>query len=183
MFQGRTADDTVWTLVERRARLAGDEPRLTFVPGGTGGVPPTTAAGAAKERDRPDEVTGWAAIAARAEAVAARLAGLGVRPGDRVGLFGLNSLDYIVALAGVARLGAVCVPLNALLTAPEIAWQLADAGAVALVGEADAAARLDEACAGAGFGGPRLALRGEAPGWPALPSPWSPSSSSDGRGD
>jgi len=165
MFQGRTADDTVWTLVERRARLSGDEPRLTFVPGGTGGVPPTTAAGAAKERDRPDEVTGWAAIAARAEAVAARLAGLGVRPGDRVGLFGLNSLDYIVALAGVARLGAVCVPLNALLTAPEIAWQLGDAGAVALIGEADAAGRLDEAAGPAGLTGPRLAFRGDAAGW------------------
>ena len=168
MFSGRSADDTVWTLVERRARLAGAAPLLTFVARGTGGVSPTMAGGAAKEDDRPDEVTGWATVASRAEALAARLAGLGVAPGERVALFGLNSLDYVVALAGVARLGAVVVPLNALLTAPEIAWQLGDAGAVALIGEADAAARLDEAAGLAGFSGPRLAFRGDAPGWPAL---------------
>ena len=151
MFSGRSADDTVWTLVERRARLAGDAPLLTFV-----------------DSDRPDEVAGWAGVAGRAEGVAARLAGLGVGPGERVALFGLNSLDYVVALAGVARLGAVVVPLNALLTAPEIAWQLGDAGAVALIGEADAAARLDEAAGLARFSGPRLAFRGDVPGWPAL---------------
>jgi crotonobetaine/carnitine-CoA ligase len=64
----------------------------------------------------------------------------------------------------------VSVPLNALLTAPEIAWQLTDAGAVALIGEVEAAERLDKAAALAGFVGPRLALTGEAPGWPALDS-------------
>jgi crotonobetaine/carnitine-CoA ligase len=148
VFSGRTADDTVWTLLERRACLAGDQPLLTFV-GGEG----------------PDEVTSWAAVARRAVALAGRLAGLGVRPGERVALFGANSVDYVVALAGAARLGAVCVPLNALLTAPEIAWQLADAGAVALLGEAGAAPRLEEAAARAGFTGPRVALRGVASGW------------------
>jgi len=96
VFQGRTADDTVWTLVERRARLAGDAPLITVVDG-----------------DRPDEMASWADVATRAAALAGQLAGLGVRPGERVALFGLNSLDYVVALAGVARLGAVCVPLNA----------------------------------------------------------------------
>jgi crotonobetaine/carnitine-CoA ligase len=151
VFSGRTADDTVWTLVERRARLAGEERLVTFVDG-----------------DGPDETTTWAAVADRAVALAGRLAGLGVRAGERVALFGANSLDYVVALFGVARLGAVCVPLNALLTAPEIAWQLADAGAVALLGEAGAAARLDEAAARSGFSGPRVAFRGEAPGWLAV---------------
>jgi len=151
VFSGRTADDTVWTLVERRARLAGEAPLVTFV-GGEGD----------------DQAASWAELARRAEAAAARLAGLGVRPGERVALFGLNSVDYLVALFGVARLGAVAVPLNALLTPPEIAWQLTDAGAVALVGEAGAAGRLDEAAALAGFTGPRLGLLWAAPGWPAL---------------
>jgi crotonobetaine/carnitine-CoA ligase len=148
VFRGRTADDTVWTLFERRARLAGDEPLVAFVPA-----------------DAPDETTGWAAVVGRALALAGRLAALGVRPGQRVALFGLNSVDYVVALAGVARLGAVCVPLNALLTAPEIAWQLGDAGAAALIGEAGGAPRLDEAASLAGFSGPRLAFRGNAAGW------------------
>jgi crotonobetaine/carnitine-CoA ligase len=153
VFDGRTVNDTFWSLVERRARLAGDEPLVTFV-----------------EPDRPDETTSWAAVAARAERVAARLGGLGIKPGDRVALFGLNSVDYVVAMAGVARAGAICVPLNALLTPPEIAWQLTDAGAAALLGEADAAARLDEAAAQAGFSGARLAFRGTAPGWARLES-------------
>ena len=151
MFSGRRADDTVWTLFERRAHLSGDGPRVTFVPG-----------------DRPDEVAGWATVAARAVALAGRLAALGVRPGERVALFGLNSVDYVVAMAGVARLGAVCVPLNALLTAPEIGWQLDDAGVAALIGEAGAAGRLDEAATRAGFSGPRLAFGGAVPGWLAL---------------
>ena len=157
MFSGRTADDTVWTLFERRARLAGDRPLVTLTDG-----------------DGREEVSSWAAVARRAVALAARLAALGVRPGERVALFGLNSLEYVVALAGVARLGAVCVPLNALLTAPEIAWQLADAGAVALIGEAGAAGRLDEAAALAGFSGSRLAFRGDADGWLPLEVPGGP---------
>ena len=161
MFSGRTADDTVWTLVERRARLAGDAPLVTFVAGDSDGDGDGEGRGA-------DVTTSWAALAGRAEAAAVRLAGVGVRPGERVALFGLNSLDYLVALFGCARLGAVAVPLNALLTPPEIAWQLTDAGAVAVVGDAGSAARLDEAAGRAGFTGVCLALLGDAPGWPPL---------------
>jgi crotonobetaine/carnitine-CoA ligase len=164
VFEGRTANDTFWNLVERRARLAGDEPLVTFV-----------------EPGRPDETTSWAAVAARAERVAARLAGLGIEPGDRVALFGLNSVDYVVAMAGVARSGAICVPLNALLAPPEIAWQLTDAGAAALLGEADAAPRLDEAAAQAKFSGVRLAFRGTAPGWASL-EPAGPSEDEEATG-
>jgi carnitine-CoA ligase len=157
VFSGRTADDTVWTLLERRARLAGDAPLVTFVAGDGHGADPAG-----------DVTTSWAALAHRAVTAAGRLSAAGAGPGERVALFGLNSLDYLVALFACARLGAVAVPLNALLTAPEIAWQLTDAGAVALVGEAASAARLDEAVALTGFGGARLAMAGEAPGWPAL---------------
>ncbi|HVW35218.1 MAG TPA: AMP-binding protein, partial [Acidimicrobiia bacterium] len=167
MFSGRTADDSVWTVLERRARLAGDEPLVTYVPAAGDG---TT-----------ESATSWAALAGRAEALAARLAGLGVSPGDRVALFGLNSPEYVVAWFGLARLGVVAVPLNGLLTAPEIAWQLADAGAVALIGDAGAEARLDEAAGLCGFTGPRLALApepvtGPTPsGWPAAEPSAAPS--------
>lgn len=152
MYQGRVPTDTVWDLVARRARLSGDEPLVTFV-----------------EDGRPDETCSWADIARRAEALASRLAELGVAPRRPVALFGLNSVDYIVALAGLARLGAVAVPLNALLTPREIAWQLADAGAAALVAEVEGTKRMDEAAAATGFTGPRLSLRGAADGWEAVP--------------
>ncbi len=151
-FEGRVPTDTVWDLVARRADLSGDEPLVTFV-----------------EDGRPDVSWSWPEIVGRAGGMAARLAELGVAPGQAVALFGLNSADYIVALAGLARLGAVAVPLNALLTPREIAWQLADAGAVALVAEVEGTKRMDEAAAATGFRGPRLSLRGEADGWEVPP--------------
>ncbi|HEY3239433.1 MAG TPA: AMP-binding protein [Acidimicrobiia bacterium] len=152
MYEGRVPTDTVWDLVARRARLSGDEPLVTFV-----------------EDGRSDELWSWAHIAHRAEALAARLAELGVASQAPVALFGLNSVEYIVALAGLARLGAVAVPLNALLTPREIAWQLSDVRAAAVVAEVEGAKRMDEAAAATGFTGPRLSLRGEADGWEAMP--------------
>ncbi len=152
MHEGRAPTDTVWDLVARRARLSGDEPLVTFV-----------------EDGRPDDSYSWVEIAGQAQALAARLADLGVTPRRPVALFGLNSADYIVALAGLARLGAVAVPLNAMLIPREIAWQLADAGAVALVAEVEGTKRMDEAAAATGFTGPRLSLRGEADGWEPRP--------------
>jgi long-chain acyl-CoA synthetase len=63
----------------------------------------------------------------------ARLAGLlaahGVEPGDRVGLIMPNLPYFPVALYGIARLGAVAVPMNPLLKEREVAFHLADSGA------------------------------------------------------
>jgi malonyl-CoA/methylmalonyl-CoA synthetase len=47
-----------------------------------------------------------------AEAVAGGLHALGVAPGDRVGLFAANSLDWVVAYIGIQRAGACLVPMN-----------------------------------------------------------------------
>ncbi|MGE0482713.1 MAG: AMP-binding protein [Gammaproteobacteria bacterium] len=57
----------------------------------------------------------------------------GLAPGDRVALMMPNMLAYPVALAGVLRAGGVVVNVNPLYTAPELAHQLADAGARCLV--------------------------------------------------
>src|SRR5581483_1718447 len=66
---------------------------------------------------------------------AALLAGLGVAPGDRVGLFATNSLEYVEALLGVSVLGAVAVPMNFRARGPELAHLLADSGTRALLAE------------------------------------------------
>jgi O-succinylbenzoic acid--CoA ligase len=76
----------------------------------------------------------------RASAVAARLENAGVRAGDRVALLGWNSAAYAAAVFGVSRAGGIVAPLNARLSPAELAWQLDDLGAVALVHDA--------ACAG-----------------------------------
>jgi fatty-acyl-CoA synthase len=49
-----------------------------------------------------------------------------IRPGDRVAVLARNSLEYLDAFFACALLGAITVPLNWRLTAPELAGILAD---------------------------------------------------------
>ena len=66
---------------------------------------------------------------ARADDVARRLAALGVRGGDRVGVFLPNGALFAEVVHACMRLGAVLLPLNLRLTPGELAWQVRDAGA------------------------------------------------------
>jgi long-chain acyl-CoA synthetase len=59
--------------------------------------------------------------------------GLRLAPGERVAIMLPNLLQYPVALAGVLRAGLVVVNVNPLYTASELAFQLEDAGAAAVV--------------------------------------------------
>lgn len=68
-----------------------------------------------------------------AEGFAAGLAGLGVRPGDRVGILLGNSPEFAVAYFGIVKAGAAAVPLNIFLTVHELDYILADAGVAVLV--------------------------------------------------
>jgi long-chain acyl-CoA synthetase len=70
----------------------------------------------------------WDDYRAAALAGAAALADVGVRPGDRVGLVGENSADWLVADMAVLTAGAVNVTPHAPLTARQIHFQLDDAG-------------------------------------------------------
>jgi long-chain acyl-CoA synthetase len=54
-------------------------------------------------------------------------------PGERVALMLPNTLQYVVALFGVLRAGLVAVNVNPMYTVPELAHQLADSGARAIV--------------------------------------------------
>lgn len=58
---------------------------------------------------------------------------LGLSKGDRVALMMPNLLQYPVALFGVLRAGMVVVNVNPQYTAPELAYQLKDSGAAAIV--------------------------------------------------
>jgi long-chain acyl-CoA synthetase len=64
---------------------------------------------------------------------AAALRSSGVQPGDRVALVVANVPEFVYALYGVWRVGAVAVPLNVMLTSEELGYILADAGARAIV--------------------------------------------------
>jgi long-chain acyl-CoA synthetase len=65
--------------------------------------------------------------------IARSLQAAGLKRGDRVALLLHNNLIYPVALAAILRAGMVGVTMNPLYTARELAYQLADSGATALV--------------------------------------------------
>jgi long-chain acyl-CoA synthetase len=72
----------------------------------------------------------WDTYYDRSRAAAAALIDSGVKPGDRVGLLGENSVDWLTADMGLLGAGAVNVPPHAPLTAKQVQYQLADSGAV-----------------------------------------------------
>ena len=68
---------------------------------------------------------------------------LGVKPGDRVAYLGLNSPELISLIFSCARVGAILLPLNWRLTAPEHAQLLQHARPVALFAEGDFSEHID----------------------------------------
>jgi len=67
------------------------------------------------------------------------LRGLGITRGDRVCLFMTNRPEYIIAFFALARLGAVPSPMNPSYKEREVAYQLVDAQAVAIITQSDLA--------------------------------------------
>jgi len=52
----------------------------------------------------------------------------GLEPGERVAIISFNCPDFILSYLGCLRAGGIAVPLNFMLTLPEIAYILKDAG-------------------------------------------------------
>src|SRR5580693_1231753 len=65
--------------------------------------------------------------------VAASLTATGLAAGDRVGLQLPNIPQFVIAYFGILKAGGVVVPMNVLLKAPEIAFQLENSGARTLI--------------------------------------------------
>jgi long-chain acyl-CoA synthetase len=60
--------------------------------------------------------------------IAAALAAMGVKKGDRVGIFMPNTPQFVMAFMGIVKAGAVAVATNPLYTPPEVAHQAGDSG-------------------------------------------------------
>ncbi|MBP2708406.1 long-chain fatty acid--CoA ligase [Microbispora sp. RL4-1S] len=69
----------------------------------------------------------------RTTRLASRLREAGVRAGDRVAYLGPNHIAFAETMFATHVLGGIFVPLNFRLTAPEIAYMLADSGSSVLV--------------------------------------------------
>ncbi|MEI6567230.1 MAG: AMP-binding protein, partial [Verrucomicrobiota bacterium] len=77
-------------------------------------------------------------IRSRADRVGYRLSReLGVKPGDRVGLWMKNCPDFIWGLFGILQAGGDVVPINNFLKAPELRHILTDAGIDLLLTDAE----------------------------------------------
>jgi fatty-acyl-CoA synthase len=77
----------------------------------------------------------YASLDASADEWARALAALGVKAGDRVATLTGNRVETIALFFGAMRVGAVLVPLNWRLVAPELARVVGDAAPAVLVGE------------------------------------------------
>ncbi len=71
----------------------------------------------------------------RACKLANALHGIGLSKGDRVAVFAYNRLEWAEIYAAIAKAGLIAVPINFRLTAPEMAFIVADSGARAIIVE------------------------------------------------
>ncbi|HET7038187.1 MAG TPA: long-chain-fatty-acid--CoA ligase [Thermomicrobiaceae bacterium] len=88
-------------------------------------------------------------FAERVDRLANALIGLGLAPGERVGVLMLNSFRYLELYYAVSLAGGVIVPLNTRLAIPELSFMLDDCGARLLVAGpefSDAARRIQAEC-------------------------------------
>ncbi|MCV7412572.1 class I adenylate-forming enzyme family protein [Mycobacterium florentinum] len=74
----------------------------------------------------------WRALESDIAATAAALESFGVRKHDRVAILSANSAEFIIASHAASRLGAIVVPVNTRLAAPELAHILNDSGSAVL---------------------------------------------------
>ena len=81
----------------------------------------------------PDKRLSYRELAERALLKARALHGMGIGPGDHVGLLLPTSMDFVETMFGIAMLGAVTVPINARYMPPELAYVIENADLVAVL--------------------------------------------------
>ncbi len=92
----------------------------------------------------------YAELDTLSDRLAAGLTESGLQPGDPVALQLPNIPQFVVSYFGILKAGGVVVPMNVLLKAPEIAFQLSDSRAQAMITWAGA---LEQAAKGAAEAG------------------------------
>lgn len=95
-----------------------------------------------------DKEISYGDLLAQSAAVAARLRDqLGVRPGDRVGMWLKNCPEFVAGVFGILGAGAVVVPINNFLKPAEAVYILNDGGIDVLISDAEMNAHLSEVAA------------------------------------
>jgi acyl-CoA synthetase (AMP-forming)/AMP-acid ligase II len=91
----------------------------------------TPAGAAVKLADGPTRT--YAELSERTTRLAHALQGLGLEPGDRIGAWMTDCIEYVELYVASAKAGLVMVPINARLTPAEATFQLGHTGVRALV--------------------------------------------------
>lgn len=109
-----------------------------------------------------DDASGAAITYAQAYEMLLRTAGVleqefGITAGDRVAVLALNHMEYVVLFFAVQKLGAILVPLNYRLAAPELDYQLSDSTPKLLLFEQ----QFDETISKTSFTGEKALLQGD----------------------
>jgi long-chain acyl-CoA synthetase len=84
-----------------------------------------------------DDRWSYADLDAITDRIAARLIGIGIRPGDRVALHFANRAELVQSYYACFRIGAVAVPLNTRLKGAELEYILNHSGARLYLGQHD----------------------------------------------
>lgn len=114
-------------------------------------------------RDGPPVAIGHDWLAERSSAIAGGLAALGLAPGDRVLVAMERHPDWFAVIFGCMKAGLVAMPGTVLLTADDIAFRLAAAGARAAIVAPQLCPRVPELAV-------RIVAGPARPGWVALDS-------------
>ena len=92
-----------------------------------------------------DERMCWRELHALSARLAAGLAQLGIRAGDRVAMLIGNRSEFVTTLFAIAHLGAIAVPISIREQTPGLAYMINDCAAALIVHDADLADRLPAA--------------------------------------
>src|SRR4051795_962320 len=124
-------------------------------------------------RHRSRDVT-YAQLDERSNRLARTLLAAGAGPGSRIAHLDRSAPEVVELLAACAKLGAVAVPLNWRLAAPELTAVVADSGAPVLLAGPDFAAVAHEVAAGVPQALRVVAVGSEYEAWLESASPVDP---------
>jgi long-chain acyl-CoA synthetase len=88
--------------------------------------------------------TSYAELDRLSDRVAAKLARLGARKGDRIAVFLPNCPQFHICFFGILKAGCVHVPVNPMFTRPELAYEIKDTGARIVVAHDQLAHLVDD---------------------------------------
>jgi long-chain acyl-CoA synthetase len=110
-----------------------------------------------------DQEISYAELADATSRFAGGLKKLGIEPDDRIAVYLPNLPQFVIAIWGILKAGAVSTPMNPQLRAREIAYQLHDSGAKLIIGLLPLLEEIEKAIGEIGSNVKIVTVGGESP--------------------